>query len=305
MGAQPNVDSRPSHLETGIIGALVYADLFDYPLTLSEIHRYLVGQAAPLTAIEERLTGNGWLRERLGSNPPFWFLADREHLARVRREREAYAHALWPLAWRYGGMIAALPFVRLVAVSGSLAMNNVTSPQDDIDFLIVTQSNRVWLTRGLAILIVRLARQQGAILCPNYVVAEHRLGIDSPSLFAAHELAQMVPLYGLESYRRLLNSNPWIAEYLPNASARQTSDYELGRVPRIGKSALENMLGGRLGNGIERWERERKIAQLRLEALQQGGAGTQFGPDLCKGHMGDHASVVNQRYQARLEALGI
>jgi hypothetical protein len=152
---------------------------------------------------------------------------------------------------------------------------------------------------------VRLAGQQGAILCPNYVVAEHRLGIDSPSLFAAHELAQMVPLYGLESYRRLLNSNPWIAEYLPNASARPTSDYELGRVPRIGKSALESVLCGRLGNGIERWERERKIAQLRLEALQQGGAGTQFGPDLCKGHMGDHASVVNQRYQARLEALGM
>ena len=305
MEAQSKADSGPSHLEAGIIGALVYADLFDYPLTLSEIHRYLVGQAAPLTAIEERLTGNGWLRERLGSNPPFWFLAERGHLAHVRREREAYAQALWPLAWRYGGMIAALPFVRLVAVSGSLAMNNVASPQDDIDFLVVTQSNRVWLTRGLAILIVHLARRRGVFLCPNYVVSEHRLWIDSPSLFAAHELAQMIPLYGLEFYQRLLNSNPWIAEYLPNASARQTSDGELGKVPRIGKSALESALCGRLGNGIERWERERKIARLRTEALQQGGGGTQFGPDLCKGHMDDHASVVRQRYQARLESLGI
>jgi hypothetical protein len=137
------------------------------------------------------------------------------------------------------------------------------------------------------------------------VVAEHRLGIDNPSLFAAHELAQMAPLYGLKFYQRLLNNNPWIAEYLPNASARNAPDYEMGVSRRIGKSALESVLCGRLGTGIERWERERKIAQLRLEALQQGGAGTQFGPDLCKGHMGDHASVVRQRYQARLESLGI
>ncbi len=305
MGMQVNADTAPSSLEAGIIGALIYADLFDYPLTAREIHRYLVGYAASLADVEKRLAQDDWLRERLGSSPPYWFLVRRDHLVSLRQEREAYAQALWPLAWRYGHLLAAFPFVRLVAVSGSLAVNNVISPQDDIDFLIVAQRDRVWFARGLAILLVRLAWRRGVHLCPNYVIAEHRLQLDGPSLFIAHELAQMVPLYGASFYQRLLDSNPWVTEYLPNALPRRTSGRKIGLMARGGKWVFETMLSGRLGDAVERWERERKIERLRREAEQKGGSGAEFGPDLCKGHIGDHASVVRQRYGARLESLGI
>jgi hypothetical protein len=288
-----------------ILYTLVYADLFDYPLRTEEIHRYLTGYAAPLAVVEEHLQQNGRLAEHLGSSAPFWFLAGREHLVGLRRQREAFSLVLWEQAKRYGRLIAAVPFVRMVSITGSLAMNNVSDSHDDIDLLIVTAENRVWLARGLTILIVHLARTLGVELCPNYVIAEHKLELGEPSLFAAHEMAQLIPISGLDTYFRLLESNTWLVDYLPNISPRQSSVRKPTTVGRIGQRGLEAALSGRLGDALERRERERKIPRLRQIARKQGGSGARYTPDLCKGHADDHSAGVYQQFVARLASQGM
>jgi hypothetical protein len=290
----------PQSIEDAILHTLLYADLFDYPLTSREIHRYLVGQALPLSVVEALLSCGNPLSHWLGSSPPYWFLADREHLVALHQEREFFSQGLWPTAWRYGHLIAALPFVRLVAVTGSLAMNNVAGPHDDVDYLIVVQRGRVWLTRGLVILVVRLAEQRGAHLCPNYILGEHCLQQDERNLFTAHELVQVVPLYGLDTYHRLLDSNSWIARYLPNALPLRAGGREIGRITRYGQRLSEAVLNSRLGDAVEGWERKRKIRRLRCEAVQWGGTGAIFTADLCKGHLDDHAAAVRQQYASRI-----
>jgi hypothetical protein len=97
----------------------------------------------------------------------------------------------------------------MVSVTGSLSMNIVSSPNDNIDLFIVAAKNRVWLTRGLTILIVRLARLLGMELCSNYVIAEHRLELGEPNLYAVHEMTQLIRISGLDMYFRLLESNAW------------------------------------------------------------------------------------------------
>ena len=283
-----------------ILYTLVYADLFDYPLRTEEIHRYLTGNAATLSAVEEHLQQNGRLGELLGSTSSFWFLAGREHLVDLRRQREAFSLVLWQQAKRFGRLLAAIPFVRMVSITGSLAMNNVSSPDDDIDLLVVAAKNRVWLARGLTILIVRLARLFGVELCPNYVIAEHRLEVGEPSLYAAHEMAQLIPISGMDVYIRLLESNVWSVGYLPNISPRNASLCGPGAIGRIGQRVLEAALSGRLGDAMEKRERERKIPRLRQIASKQGGSGATYTPDLCKGHADDHSASVYQQFVARL-----
>ena len=292
----------PSPLDAGIIKALIYADLFDYPLTAPEVHRYVERHAAPLDVVQEHLSASMWLRERLDVVPPFWFLAGRQALVDLRRQREAYSQRLWRSARRYGRWIAHLPLVRLVAVSGSLAVNNVSSAEDDIDLLIVTRYGRVWLARGMTLLVVHWARQRGTLLCPNYVVSEAHLRLGEPSLFTAHELAQMVPLYGAPWYRRLQDSNAWRAEYLPNASPRLDGVRDLGRGGQVFQRLTETALGGRLGEEFECWERERKVVRLSQQAAKRRVVEAQFTPDLCKGHLDAHAVAIQARYAARLEA---
>jgi hypothetical protein len=292
-------------LDEAILRTIVYADVFDFPLTTAEVHRYLIGHPASASDVEERLARSGGLRKRLGTVSPFWFLAGREDLASVRREREAFAKNLWPEALRYGRRAVSLPFVRLVALTGSLAMNNVKSPDDDIDLLIITQSGRVWLARGLIVLLVRQARQRSVSLCPNYILSEHNLELSKPSLFVAHELAQMIPIHGSSRYQHLLDANSWLADFLPNASADMPVHATIRWTASLGRRGAEALLGGRLGDAVERWERERKIPRLRHEAAQLGGSGATFTPDLCKGHMADHATVVYRQYMAGLARQGL
>jgi hypothetical protein len=296
---------RIHSLAEAILHTVVYADLFDYPLTGEEIHRFLAGYSASLAAVEEHLAHHDRLTGTLGSVAPFWFLAGREYLVELRQERKAYAETLWREAGRYGHLMSGLPFVRMVAITGSLSVNNVTSAHDDVDLLIVAARQRVWLARGLAILVVHLAQRRNIELCPNYVLSEDHLRLDEIGFFAAHELAQTVPLSGFDIYVQLLQSNSWLDQYLPNASPRQSQPREMGAMTRAAKALLEGALGGRLGDAVERWERERKIPRLQRVAELRGAKGAVYTPHLCKGHVDDHGTSIQQQYVARLAAHGL
>jgi hypothetical protein len=291
-------------VDDAILHTLVYADLFDYPLTAEEIHRYLTGYPAPLSLVKEHLQRNGRSGDQWASVARLWFLPGREHLVDLRQQRETFSQVLWPKARSFGRLIAALPFVRMVSITGSLAMHNVTNPQDDVDLLIVTDEDRVWLGRALVILVVHLARRFGFELCPNYVMAESCLELGEPSLYIAHELAQLHLLHGADIYHRLLKSNNWMVGYLPNASPRRPEADKSGPATHRGQQLIEALLGGRLGDSLEQWERERKIPRLRQIAIERGGTGTSYSAQLCKGHIDDHAAAVQKRYAARLAELG-
>jgi hypothetical protein len=155
------------------------------------------------------------------------------------------------------------------------------------------------------ILVVHLAQQHGLELCPNYVIAEHRLQLGERGLFTAHELAQIIPLHGIQLYERMMESNSWIADYLPNVMPRSAGAAKMGSSAQRGRRLMETMLAGGLGDMLERWESGRKIPRLRRMAEQRGAAGAIFTPDLCKGHMDDHTDDVRRRFAEGLAAQGI
>jgi len=326
-------------LEDAILYAVVYADLFDYPLTAAEIHRYLVGQVASLEEVESCLAEHPVLGERLDTVAPYWFLAGREHVVELRRRREAFSQVLWRAARRTGRVLAMLPFVRMVAVTGSLSMNNAGSTQDDIDLLLVSRRGRVWFVRGEVLVVARLARILGIRLCPNYIVAEHKLELEAVDHFTAHELAQLVPVHGQSVYRRLLSTNAWLTRHLPNAwplshagtdgnpqsdgsprplrfamesrseaewtGMQSEAEREVGALGRAVQRAFEAALGGKVGDAIERWEYGRKVPRLQREVAASGGAETVFSPDVCKGHRHSHGAWVHERYYSRLQSQGL
>jgi hypothetical protein len=107
----------------------------------------------------------------------------------------------------------------MVALTGSLAVRNVDSDAD-YDYFVVTAHGRVWLARLLMVQnVVKPAARRGDEVCPNYILAENALELPSRDLYHAHELAQMIPLYGLPVYQRLLQANRWLEKFLPNAGA--------------------------------------------------------------------------------------
>lgn len=291
--------------DDAILRTLLYADVFDYPLTPTEIYHYLIataGMPRPSTpeAIEAALNASPWLAERVTRINGYVTLRDREAISALRDERRRHSARLWAHARHWAYWLGCLPFVRMVAVTGALAVEN-SPPDDDIDFLLVTAAGRVWLARALAVALVRLARLRGVGLCPNYVLADTALAQTQRNLYAAHDLQQMVPLVGLAVYRAMQAANPWSEEFLPHARGPLRQEPELfprgwgARLQRWG----ERLLGGRLGNWLEQWECARKLRKF-APAANQAHAAAELDGEHVKGHFKDNGVPILHKFEQRL-----
>ena len=284
-----------SVLERAVVECVAYSDVFDYPLTLEEIRRALpvVASSADVAAALEAAC------DFVIGVAPYHALAGREALVETRTRRAEASRKLRRPADSYGRLIARLPFVRMVAVTGSLAVDNAEDG-DDVDYLIVTTPGRVWLARALTIAVVRMAALQGLTLCPNYLLAETALALPERDTYTARELLQIRPVAGHGVYARMLAANAWCAELLPNwRQAADQPDEPPGLLQRIG----EAVLGGRLGDALERWFLRRKGRELSARA--PAAAETAFNEDVCKGHFDAHRARLEAELALRMSRLGV
>jgi hypothetical protein len=290
---QPSTDS----LSLAIQRTVAYGDLFDFPMTLPEVHRYL--EATPAGLDEVRRAVQRMARERLQQVGPYVTLPGRARLSEVRERRAEVAARLWPEAIR---SLGRLPFVRMVAVTGALAMDNVDEGAD-LDYLIVTEPGRVWLCRLLIVQLVRLHRLRGVVICPNWILSEEAIRLERRDLFSARELAQMVPVVGPDVYRRMIEANGWIRELLPNAVGPPRSGHP---VPGAGSPA------GRLGevvlrrppfDPLERWVQQRKTREIRR--LDPDSPEVVLDHRQCKGHVDGHGRRISEAYGERLRSLSL
>lgn len=280
-------------LDEAVFYTLAYADVFSYPLTLDELHRYLIGLSATPEALADVIRHH----PDFAAGGGYFTLPGRSELVALRERRARIAATMWPRALAYGRAISRLPFVRMVALTGALAMGNV-EPNDDFDFLVVTASSRVWVTRMLIIqAVVKPATRHGDEVCPNFLLAEHALAMQERTLYHAHEVAQMVPLYGFDVYQRLRDANPWADGFLPNArGAPGDGAVPLDRAPKY-RALLEAPLRSPLGTWLDRSEMARMGRKLAASA---GVEELSLSPERCKGHTSAHGHMTLDAFVSRL-----
>ena len=280
-------------LKRAILEALAYSDIFEYPLRLKELHRYL-----PLYAeVEELKVVLVSLNERVGEKDGFYFLAGREGIVEIRKQRETRSRELMPRAIQYGRILGSLPFVRMVALTGSLAVMNL-SKNVDFDYMIVAAPGRVWTARTFALMFNRVTRLFGKTLCPNLIVSENALGWPLHDLYSARELCQTIPITGVDVYHRLIKTNEWAKEFLPNADVTKISEFS--RTSKVRKM-LELLLHRKLVDRFEQWEMTRKIARFSKQA--GFGEETVFTADVCQGNFHHHRKWTQEAFESKLSTL--
>ncbi|HEX9921397.1 MAG TPA: hypothetical protein VGD99_01925 [Anaerolineae bacterium] len=287
---------------TEVLKPIFYADIFDFPLTFEEIYHFLEFKATPdevKTLLDQALEDGD-----LVLVDGYYSLPGKTHLVDNRRERWQASQVLWPKAIYYGRWIASLPFVRMVSVTGSLAVDNPRDGVDDIDYLIVTRSNRLWLCRALIILMVRYGHRNGVHLCPNYLITKNALYFEDNNLFTAREMVQMVPLYGQAFYLEMRQINDWVTGFLPqgNDLNMDALDDQLAPVQYLIKRLGEFVLGNVVGDWLEKILRTIQITKHTRLVTQKGTVDQViFTADVCKGHYDGHNGKIMTAYRERIQ----
>ncbi len=189
-GCVQSIVSFHMSLENAILQTLAYSDIFDYPLTIDELHRFL-GAPSSMDDVEQCAA----MMKDISFKDGYYFLAGRDEIVELRQSREAVSRKVFERAMFYGRILGALPFVRMVALTGSLAMLNL-SKNPDMDFMLVAKHGRVWTARAFAILLGKIARLFGDTICPNLIISERALEWPLHDLYSARELCQMIPITG-------------------------------------------------------------------------------------------------------------
>lgn len=209
------------NLFSAILATLAYHDIFDYPLNLSEICDLLVEKEASKESIVRELVRLKVSR-RIGEINGYYFLKNRQKIARIRKLRIKYSHAKRKRATFFAGLLKIIPSVKLVAVSGALSMRN-SRKDDDIDLVVITSKGLLWTTRFLANLLLLPFKRDPAggkisdRACLNMFLDETALSIADRNVYTAHEICQMKLLWDRDNtYSKFLRENSWIREHLPN-----------------------------------------------------------------------------------------
>jgi len=198
--------------------SICYHDLFDFPLTFSDLIKWNTSENLSL----------GYHKTLVNYQDGYYFLRGRRGLIYKRALRSRISAKKMEIAKKTSRVLSLIPAVLMVAVTGSLAMDNA-GDEGDIDLLIITRKNLLWTTRMLSYLALKVfgfdLRKSGKNiqkdkLCLNMWMDETDLAWrkNDRNLYTAHEIAQVVPLMNKgATYEKFLRRNAWILKYWPNA----------------------------------------------------------------------------------------
>ncbi len=287
------------HLENAILETLAYSDIFDYPLTIEELHRYLV-----LPAPKDRVLQCAATMDKVATHDGYYYLAGRDEIVGLRKTRASASRKIYKRAVFYGRILGVLPFVRMAALTGSLAVMNL-SKGADIDYMLVTRAGRLWTARAFSVLFGRMMRPFGYTICVNLLVSENALAWPLHDLYSAREMCQMIPISGLDVYRQLRAVNSWTESILPNSTFSAPNLVQIPSADAANRiqHLLEWPLRGKSGKRVERWIQD---FQLQRIARRFGHGGeTNFTADVCQGNFHHHRHWAGEYFHARLVSLGL
>lgn len=230
--------------------ALLYFDIFSYPLTADEVFRFSRYPDVRLEDVAEKLA---LLREsgHVFQCGAFFQLIDDPSRASLRQEYNRRADQFLPVAARMARLIGHFPWIRGVFVSGSLS-KHCMRPDSDIDFFLITEPGRLWLARTLLAIFKKVFLfNSHKYFCINYFIDTEHLEIADKNLFAAAETTTLLPMYGSEWYAAFSRSNAWAYSFFPHFPVRPHTEVPPHRRGPV-KKMLEAMFRNRLGDWLDR-----------------------------------------------------
>ena len=265
-----------NQLNKNILATIAYYDGLYYPLTVFEIWKYLIRtdyyvenkQEIKTTLVEvtknlhERI-----LKEYIESYNGFYFLKGQKHLVTKRLANNKTSVEKLNRLVRISKWLRFIPFIRMVGMTGALAMKNAKA-KSDLDLLIVLKHGKIWTGRTLVTFFLHIFKKRrhdkkiADRACLNFFVTDESLEVITKDLFSASEYMFLFPLYDYKTYERFQIKNQWIKSIKPSYALSEISPLKTfgdSYVSKIIRTAGEIILAV---DWIENWMR--KIEKKRI-----------------------------------------
>jgi hypothetical protein len=280
--------------EQAFVRSVLYAAVFDYPLTIDQLHEALIDVRATPADLARWYRQSVTLQHLIEFSDGYFFPRGRRDLLDVRHAREVISRSVLKEMRQPLAVVLRMPFVRMVALSGSLAHLNADG-QADLDLFVITRANRVWSVTTTLLVLARLFGWRRR-LCLNYVISERQLAVEPQDLFSANQIIHLRPLCGEDVYRRFLESNAFVSERYPNFSPRSSAAGEAA--PPHRRRVLERMLDWTIAPLYERFCRIAYKWHLQRRASSwQSHDQVRLEPECLKLHTSSHRHRVMERFE--------
>lgn len=224
-------------IESSILRTLAYADIFDFPLTVGELHQRLISTKAikktQLLGSLSKLEKSKKIiskQARVGDKNRYYALAGRNKIFSLRISRNKISEKKAKVGKLVSKWLVKIPGILGVYLTGSVAVSNADQ-HDDIDLMLITKSGHLWFSRFLSVLALDLigirrkpesaenSREASGKICANLYLDLNHLEVPKhkQNLYTANEVIQAKSLFvNPDIHQTFLHKNIWITKYLGN-----------------------------------------------------------------------------------------
>ncbi len=316
-------EEQSSTLEKAILKTLAFFDIFEYPLTLVELYKwlYLPNSSEKYNLFDiyselEIITS----KNNISSKNGFYFLLGRSEIIKTRLYRYQLAEKKFKIALKTALILKWLSPIKMVSICNNVGYNNGTE-RSDIDFFIIVEKNRLWLSRFFVTIITNLLgvrrHDQKFIdrICLSFYIANDHLDISDISLkpndiYLVFWLATLAPIYDDGIYRDFFEENKWVYDFLPNFyptllnGRRQTANIK----SFFSSKKLNRNIFKRAGDIMEKTARliqAKKVNKYFGQASGDLGSNVVISYSMFKFHKTDRREFYRQEWEKKLKQLNI
>lgn len=214
-------------ISKAIFSSLIYSQIFSSPLDKNELFAKLhTPKLITFSEFDQKLT-QLCQQNQITQKNNYYTLPSSTHLIRIKKNNLKFSKAKLEIIRQNILPVITTPGVKAIFLTGSLSCLN-SSQDDDIDLLVITSKNSLWLTRFFLLLKTKKIRRKPNVLnfknkfCFNLFLEEDILCFPKHNLFVANEIIQSFPLYDPNNlYPEFLIHNTWLKKYLSNSMVKE------------------------------------------------------------------------------------
>jgi len=265
-----------------------------------------------------------YTQETLNTGLPRRFLsgnrqeAPRNDIIHQRLNRKKLADQKWKKIKKIFWIMQITPFMKMVLVSGSLALGN-SRKESDVDLIITAKKGRIWMVRTFVTLLTsvlgvrRYKNKTENKICLNHYITDKSLRIPFESLYNAQSYLHLINVYNdkkdKELFKKFQEENKWIRKYVSNYELA-----ELGGFRSIKRSKMLNsiskfsefILAGKMWNYLENVLSKIQSNKIRKDPLyEKGGGRITINNDQLEFHPNSHEANIIPEFNRRMKELDI